>query len=362
MGASRVKGVCVFGGFVRGYPRSEVIMKGLAANGVPVHVCHASHKKKLPSRYAALLREYRRLKEPFDVIYVPEFRHKDVPLAHFLSRIGGKRLVFDPLVSRYDTKIFDRGDAGAVSFQAWHNRNIDRLSMALPDVVLADTEAHAEYFADRLGANPAKIKVLRVGYDASLFRPHRAGADERTNGVMRVMFFGSYLPLHGVDVIVAAAALLKHRADIRFEIIGDGQTFASVMALLEREPLNNVSFLGRMPIEALSEHLADAHVCLGIFGSTPKAARVIPNKVYQCMGMGKPVITARSVAVEELFTDGESIVMVAPGDAAALASAVDQLCSDPRRRERIASAGHDAVQAYTSEGIGRRLLDICEDA
>ena len=92
----QLKGVCFFGGFVEGYARSEVLRKGLNKLGVPVRSCRVSHKKKLFRRYASLLKEFRRMERDFDVILVPEFRHKDVPLAAFLARLTGKLCVFDP--------------------------------------------------------------------------------------------------------------------------------------------------------------------------------------------------------------------------------------------------------------------------
>ena len=88
-------------------------MRGLRALGIGVSECRVLHTRKFYTRYPILTRRYARMKKDFDVVLVPEFRHKDVPLAAWLSRLGGKRCVFDPLVSRYDTKIHDRADASA---------------------------------------------------------------------------------------------------------------------------------------------------------------------------------------------------------------------------------------------------------
>ena len=83
-----IKSVCFFGGFAPGYPRSEVIRKGLARHGVSVVMCRTSPKRRNIIRYAMLAWRYMRMKRDFQLIYVPEFRHKDVPLAWLLG-VGG---------------------------------------------------------------------------------------------------------------------------------------------------------------------------------------------------------------------------------------------------------------------------------
>ena len=109
---------------------------------------------------------------------MPEFRHKDVPLARFLADLSGASLVVDPLVSRYDTKIDDWGSAAPHSLQASHNRRIDRAAVRFADLLLCDTRAHAAYFRDRYRVPSERIAVVPVGFDDTVFRPgiaERAG-------------------------------------------------------------------------------------------------------------------------------------------------------------------------------------------
>ncbi len=354
-----MRGVCFFGGFAEGYPRSEVIRKGLGALGVRVIICRASRRHRVWRRYPVLLWRYLRTPPDHDVIFVPEFRHKDVPLAAVLAKAAKKICVFDPLVSRYDTRVGDRGDARAGSLQAWHNRNLDRWSMRLPDLVLADTSAHAEYYRREFAGRGSRVEVLPVGYDDSLFSP--AGGNVNGEGEQTVLFFGNYLPLHGVETIVAAAEMLSGVRSIRFDLVGDGQTFPGVERFVRERNLTNVRLSPRIPMSALPARIASATVCLGIFGSTDKARRVVPNKVYQCMGMGKAVVTERSAAVEEFFRDGQDIVMVPPADPAALAEAVGSLCRNPLARANIgANALAAATRSFTSRRIAERFLVVCE--
>lgn len=354
-----LRGICLFGGHHAGYPRSAVLLSGLERIGVPVVRCVASPRWKAPRRYAALSARYARAGDGFDVVFVPEFRHKDVPLAATLARARRKVCIFDPLVSRYDTRVHDRGDAARHGAQAWHNRNLDRVAMSLPDMVLADTQAHADYFRRDLAPPDMPIRVIEVGYDDAVFRPR----PEPGGGVTRVLFYGSYLPLHGAGVIVEAAAALAPRRDIEFELVGGGQTYAEVEARVRALGLTNVRLVPRVPMAELPERIAAASICLGIFGVTAKAGRVIPNKVFQCMGSGRTVITADTPAVRGVFAPESEVVVVEAGNGAALAGAIARLAADPERRARIASTAHARVaRNFSPEPLARRLVACCEEA
>jgi glycosyltransferase involved in cell wall biosynthesis len=355
-----MRGVCLFGGHHRGYPRSAVIVSGLRRIGMPVTECTVSPRLKSPRRYPALVRAYRRSRGDFDVIFVPEFRHKDVPLAWSLSRLGGKLCVFDPLVSRYDTRVHDRGDASVHGMQAWHNLNLDRVSLTLPDLSLADTMSHARYFREHLAAPDARVKVLPVGYDDEMFKP----TPQPHNGdTVRVLFYGSYLPLHGVDIIAEAAILLRGQRGIHFELIGGGQTFTTVTRRLRDAGVENVSVEPRMDASQLPGRIARASICLGIFGTTPKAARVVPNKVYQCMGSARAVISADSTAMREFFDPGRHVELVPAGNAEALAERIVSLASSDERRAALGDAAAAHVAAHFSPiPIARRFVALCEEA
>jgi glycosyltransferase involved in cell wall biosynthesis len=146
------------------------------------------------------------------------------------------------------------------------------------------------------------------------------------------------IPLLGVDTIVRAARLLRGD-DVRFEIIGTGQTLDEARALAVELGTDNIDWVGRVPYVELPRRIARADVVLGIFGDTVKAARVVPNKVYQAMAMGAAIVTRDSSAQRSMLTDGVSTLLVPPADPEALADAIRRL-RDPELRARLGAAAN----------------------
>jgi glycosyltransferase involved in cell wall biosynthesis len=144
-----------------------------------------------------------------------------------------------------------------------------------------------------------------------------------------------------------------------FRFIGDGEELESTLALARKLGLKNSEFIEFMPPDELVGHIAAADVCLGVFGDTEKASRVIPNKVYEAMAMRRPVITGKSPAADELLTDGENCLLTPMADAGALAAAVRRLKADPALAERLAEAGHRLyLERASARALGAELVEI----
>jgi glycosyltransferase involved in cell wall biosynthesis len=174
-----------------------------------------------------------------------------------------------------------------------------------------------------------------------------------------VLFFGSFLPLHGVEIIAEAALLLAKEKAIRFRFIGQGQTYPQVRAFFKEHGLDNADFLGRLSLSRLPGEIAKADICLGVFGRTEKSRRVVPHKIYQALAMGKAVVTARSPAVEEFFVHRRSIYLCDEPLPASLALAVLELRRDIGLREGLAAEGLKLMRStFTPRLIGARLLHI----
>jgi glycosyltransferase involved in cell wall biosynthesis len=113
--------------------------------------------------------------------------------------------------------------------------------------------------------------------------------------------------------------------------------------------------------DRLPAELHRAGCALGIFGTTGKAQRVIPNKAFQALACGTPLVTADTPAARELLANGDNALLVPPGDPEALAGAVRELAADDELTRRIAAEGRATYERHGSEAVlGRRWRGIIE--
>ena len=351
--------VCFFGAYDRGYPRNRILREGLARAGVHVLEAHVRERRAV-FRYPELAASFARRVDGAEVLLVPEFRHKDVPLARLLK--GRRLLVFDPLVSRHDTLVNDWRIHGRASPQARWNEHIDRWTLSLADLVLCDTWAHGALY-ESLGASRERMARVLVGAEEAFFRIPPV----RTDRAVRVVYLGGFLPLHGVHQVIEALALLERARPAlpRFEVTmaGKGIDFESAQALADAERLHHVEFPGAIPYGDAPRVLADAHIVLGAFGAGDKAGRVIPHKVYQGLAAGRAVLTGDGPGLREAFEPGVHLVAVPRGDPQAIARALRELITSATLRENLAREGRSrAIEIASPERIGASLKQAIEQA
>ena len=280
----------------------------------------------------------------FDALVVGYPGHLDLPAARRAAR--GRPVVFNPLVSLADTLVADRGRFAAGSLPARALERVDRSAFRSADLVVADTAAHARFLGQLTGRDD--LAVCFVGAEDRLFTP---GWEPTTP--FTALFVGKLIPLQGVETILAAA---RAAPDIAFRVVGSGQLGG---LLGDRPP--NVDHVPWVEYERLPGEIRAAGCALGIFGTTAKAQRVIPNKAFQAIACGAPLITADTPAARELLVDGESALLVPPGDGGALATAIRSLAEDAELARRIAAGGRAAYERAASEAVlGRRWRLLIE--
>jgi glycosyltransferase involved in cell wall biosynthesis len=294
---------------------------------------------------AAEARLFMRRPRGFDAFMVGYPGQLDLPAARRAAR--GRPVVFNPLVALSDTLVGDRGRFRPGSLAARTLERIDRHAFRTADLVVADTEIHARFLAQLAGRDD--IAVCFVGAEERLFQP-----GWEPPATFTVLFVGKLIPLQGVDTILAGA---RAAPEIPFRLVGSGQ----LTPLLADRPAN-VEHVAWLEYEQLPDEIRSAGCVLGIFGTTPKAQRVIPNKAFQALACGAPLVTADTPAARELLTDGESALLVPPGDPGALAEALRRLAADGQLAQRIAAGGRAAYERSASEAVlGARWQKLVED-
>ena len=359
-----VRRVCYAGTYEREYPRNALIVQALHDSGVRVEEAHVPvfERRRDKSGVALvglvglvlrLMLAYLRLVPDValrmlrcDVLMVGYIGQLDMLVLGPVARLLGKPVVFNPLVSLTDTLVEDRKrfrpDSVPGSLVNW----IDRAALRGADLVLADTQENADYFAHTFDLDPDRLAVVQVGAPEDVFYP-ACQASRSTE--LDVLFVGKFIPLHGVDTILRAASLLQRRGvAARIELVGRGQEYDSARRLAAELGLKNVIWTDWIPFDALGDRLREADVVLGVFDGGSKAARVIPNKVHHALACGTAVVTRECPAVERFLVHGESALLVPPADPDALATAIEVL-QDDATRTRIARAGHESWQEWGSQ-------------
>ncbi|HET7368319.1 MAG TPA: glycosyltransferase [Gaiella sp.] len=346
-----------FGTYDRASPRNTQVVSCLRLAGVDVVERHravwARHNwspglRTLLRLARAELALARTAADDADVVLVGYPGHADLPAARRVAR--GRPVVFNPLVSLADTLVEDRAVVSRRSPKAAAIRALDRRAFRGADLVVADTEAHAAFFRETFGLPAERVAVALVGAEDALFTPAEVGASP-----FHVLFVGKLIPLHGLPAILEAARLLP---DVPFVVAGDGQ----LAALLADRPAN-VTHVPWIEYAALPDAYRRSACALGIFGTGEKAARVIPNKVFQALACGRPVVTADTPGARELLTHDVDALLVPPGDGAAVADAVRRLAEDAGLAARLGSAGRATYEARASEPVlGARWRNLLEGA
>ena len=319
--------VCYLPGRESSYSRTRVILKGMKDAGIEVLDC--SCRRRSFFRYIAGFWKFLLYKNRSDVIFVGFFGHFLVPVVKLFT---GKKIIFDAFVSVYQTMVFDRKIFKPGGFFAKLARFIDRQSCKLADKVFLDTEQHIEYFAGEYNISRDKFCKLSASADDSVMYPRPDIEGEE----FVVHFHGEFQALHGVKYIIEAASMLP---DVEFRIIGRGKGFTPCEEMAKEFGLKNVKFIPPVSYEKLAEYICQSSICLGIFGNTQKAGLVIPNKVYEALACGKPVITSDTPAVRKLLTGGKNAVLCNPADPKDLAGSIERLKNDKNLREKIAGNG-----------------------
>ncbi len=343
--------ILYFGSYKPSYPRNKIIIDGLRANGVTVIECN-DRTPSIPVRFVKLFIKYFKIREDFDLMVVGFPGQEAMFLAKLICR---KPIVFDVFTSHYMGYILDRKYFSTNSLRAKYYRFMDRWSCRLADMVFLDTQAHIKYFVKEFGLNSSKFRRIWLGANPELHRP----MDIKKGGVFSVLFWGGFIPLQGVDVIVKAARILKDE-DIQFNLIGKGQTFEECRAIAGDS--QKINFLGKVSDEYLVESISNSDICLGAFSNGEKADITIQNKIFEAMASRKPMITMKTTALRELLNEGQGVLLCEKNNPEDLAAKILKLKNDSELRQKVAEDGYKLfLDKLTPEKIGQDLIKVLNE-
>lgn len=215
-------------------------------------------------------------------------------------------LINDFFISIYDTRIYDQKNYSGYNFI---QRNLlffyDYVNFKFSRYILADTKTHLKYWEELFGKTKAETFILPVFANNRLYKPDNKPEVLKNNN-FKLLFYGGFTPLHGVDKLIDAIYILKH-LKLELTLIGNGIEFNNVIQKISNYNLfDKIKIIERfIPENELIPYINNADLILGIFGNSKKAKSVIANKVYQGLAMKKCVITMDSPGIREFFNDSE---------------------------------------------------------
>jgi len=250
-----------------------------------------------------------------DVVFVGFAPQLVVPF--FGKKLSKKSVVIDFFISVYDTMVLDRKKFKDGSFMASFSHKLDKKTLDRANYVVCDTRAHGDFFVREFSQNSDKMHVLYLQANKEIYYPRQA-SNPSTDGMHRVLYFGSILNLQGVEVILDALREFDGACDFEFEIIGP------IKEEMNKPVQDNIHYYDWLSQTELAEHIANADLCLaGHFSKDiMKAQRTIPGKAYIYEAMEKPMILGDGPANHELFNKDSKHIFVPMGNPLALAQAI----------------------------------------
>jgi glycosyltransferase involved in cell wall biosynthesis len=211
------------------------------------------------------------------------------------------------------------------------------------------------------GRGGQKISVVPNGADPGMFAPLAHGEAFRSAHGLQGKFVVLYAGAHGLSndlgIVLDAAQLLKREANIAIVLLGDGKDKPKLQEQAAQASLSNVHFVAPAPKAAMAEAVAAADACIAILKPLEMYATVYPNKVFDYMAAGRPVILAIDGVIRQVIEKAGAGVFVPPGNAAALAAAIRGLAADPQSAREMGSAGRATLEQRFDR---RKLADEME--
>ena len=206
-------------------------------------------------------------------------------------------------------------------------------------------------FIEHVRARGARVvEVISNGADPRMFNPQDDGAAFRKlhelGGKYVVLYAGAHGLSNDLGIVLEAAQILRQRPEVVFVFLGDGKEKSALMSRAEEMGLPNVRFIASVPKLEMAQALAAADACIAILKPIPLYATVYPNKVFDYMAAGRPVLLAIDGVIREVVEQAQAGIPVQPGNAPALAEAILTLAYQPAVGRAMGLNGRSYIETH----------------
>lgn len=371
--------IVYWGTYEKGRERYRILMDGFRQSGMEILECHGDVWEGVRDKgmmsgwrsksrifvkyvlaYAKLIYRYLRLPH-HDAVFVGYLGHFDVLILWPFAKLRRKPIVWDAILSIYIAFTSDRALVPPSHPLARLMFAVEWVSCHAADLVLLPSDARARHFSSRYHMRRGCAQSVFLGVEPERFPMRTKSWEEDSNtDPLTVLFYGQFMPLHGVETIIHAARMMKNDP-IHWSLIGSGQVEEMVQKMLEEEPLPNLEWIRWVPYGELAGWIHRSDVALGIFGDSEKAATSIPNKVFQIISTGTPLITRDSPAIREIVNPKmPGVYLIPPNDPKSLVNAIQKVNTDRKGFSQL-YLHSEITKCFQPEAIGKRIKYlICE--
>jgi len=236
-------------------------------------------------------------------------------------------------------------------------RMLERFLYRHADSFIVNSPGYVDYLGQK-GIDLAKITLIPNGVDPEMFgggpdlSAHAAAVRSRLGltGKFVAMYAGAMGPANDLGVLLDAAAQLSSDSSIHVVFVGDGKSRKQLEAYARQLRLDNVTFAGPQTKSDMRAYLQSADVCVATLQNIAMFRLTYPNKVFDYLAAGRPVVLAIDGVIRKVVEDARAGIFVQPGDPGAIASAIRELARDPERGREMGQRGRD----YVKERFNRR--------
>ncbi len=271
--------------------------------------------------------------------------------AWLLARLKGAPFLFE---------VRDLWPAFAIAVGVLKNKTLIRMSEWLEcflyrhaDEMVVNSPGFIEHIRSR-GAK--KITLVENGVDLTMFDPTQTGEEFRKIHQLENKFIVLYAGAHGIsnnlEVILKTAQLTAEDQSIEYVFVGDGKEKANLIRQAEYTQLNNVLFIPSVPKNEMNEVLAAADACIAILKPIEMYKTTYPNKVFDYMAAGKPVLLLIDGVIREVVENAHCGVFITPDDSEALANEIKKMQNEMMKTRQLGQNG----RIYVKEHFDRAVL------
>jgi glycosyltransferase involved in cell wall biosynthesis len=235
------------------------------------------------------------------------------------------------------------------TFLIWISRWLERFLYRRADQLVTNSPGFRSYLV-KAGADEQKLALVPNGVDIGSFNSVAEGDLLRSSGDLQGSFVALYAGAHGkandLWQVLEAAELLQDNSRIAFVLLGDGDEKQALMDKANASGLSNVHFrsaIGKAQIPAI---LQEADCGIAVLQPLPMFTTTYPNKVFDYMAAGIPVVLAINGVIRTVMEQAEGGIFAEPGDAAAMAKAIRRLADDPELAKRMGENGRMHAEAH----------------